>query len=451
MALELVCRQVGGFVKLKPSANDLQSGDPQMKRQPAALEITLFFTAFVAVTYGFGIYLFASLVAEMRQDLGFDYTTVGLVTGIAQVGFLVAALLSGVLSPVIGAMRLILGALAMTAVSLLVMWQLSGTPMLGLLLTVMGAGAAAVWVPMVAVCQQAIPPRHQAKALGLMSSGTSYGVFLNGVIVPPLVAAAGWRSVWLAVAILSLLLFIAGWLRLRRLRETATESATTETKHSTPQPHRFRDRLNEVLQPLGLLLIVTMFLNGFTCMPFQTYLVPLMREDLGWPVDISARVWSLIGGVGMVGGFALGWLADRISVKWAMLLTYLLLAAAAATILAMSHLLPPIPAMMHLAGVLFGLAFYAIFGLVPAYVSAVYRGETATLLFGIGNIALGLGGLLGNLAGGYAKSLMGSFTPVYGVITAAALLLVLLALVTPNERRRRVKLSGQPAATAPSC
>jgi hypothetical protein len=71
-------------------------------------------------------------------------------------------------------------------------------------------------------------------------------------------------------------------------------------------------------------------------------------------------------------------------------------------------------------------------------------------LFGIGNIALGLGGLLGNLIGGYAKSVLGSFTPVYGVITAAALLLVLLALVTPNERRRQVKLSGQQAAAAPS-
>lgn len=427
------------------SGRETSREDPQMKRQPAALEVTLFFTAFVAVTYGFGIYLFASLVTEMRQDLGFDYTTVGLVTGIAQVGFLIAALLSGVLSPVIGAMRLILGALGTTALSLLLMWQLSGTPMLGLLLTVMGAGAAAVWVPMVAVCQQAIPPRHQAKALGLMSSGTSYGVFLNGLIVPPLVADSGWRSVWLAVAGLSLLLFIAGWLRLRQLRGTARDPQIT-----SQQPSNFRGRLNEVLQPLGLLLIVTMFLNGFTCMPFQTYLVPLMREDLGWPVDMSAGIWSLIGGVGMVGGFALGWLADRISVKWAMLLTYLLLAGASATIFAMSHLLPPVPAMMHLAGILFGLAFYAIFGLVPAYVSAIYRGDTATLLFGIGNIALGLGGLLGNLIGGYAKSVLDSFTPVYGVITAAALLLVLLALVTPNERRRQVKLSGQQAAAAPS-
>jgi hypothetical protein len=61
-----------------------------------------------------------------------------------------------------------------------------------------------------------------------------------------------------------------------------------------------------------------------------------------------------------------------------------------------------------------------------------------------------LGSLLGNLIGGYAKSLMGSFGPVYGMITVAALLLVVLALVMPNERRRQGKLSGQQAATASS-
>jgi hypothetical protein len=43
-------------------------------------------TGFVASTYGFGVYLFANLVVDMRRDIGFDYTTVGLITGGAQCG-----------------------------------------------------------------------------------------------------------------------------------------------------------------------------------------------------------------------------------------------------------------------------------------------------------------------------------------------------------------------------
>ncbi len=418
-----------------------------MPRRPSAVEVTLFFTAFVAVTYGFGIYLFASLAPEMRHGLGFDYATVGLVTGIAQAGFLTASLLSGIAAPAIGPLRLILGAVTATALSLLLMTQTGGTITLGLLLTVMGGAAAAVWVPMVAICQQVIPAGHQGKALGLMSSGTSYGVFLNGLIVPPVIATAGWRSVWGIVGVIATtLLLIAIW-RLRRLTASSGEEQGTRHRNTSTAP--IGARLRQVLTPVGLLMILTMFLNGLSCMPFQTYLVPLMREDFGWPVANATHVWSLIGGAGMVGGFALGWLADRITIKWAMLITYLLLAGAVLIPVAMPHLIAPQTWLMNLAGILFGIAFNAIFGLVPAYIGVVFRGDAATLLFGIGNIALGLGGLFGNMAGGYAKTLSGTFTPIYGIVALATLLLVIIALLTPGERRQ-VKLSGQVATATPS-
>ncbi|HVJ41348.1 MAG TPA: MFS transporter [Dongiaceae bacterium] len=419
------------------------------------LEVTLFFTAFVAVTFGFGIYLFAALVPDMRQSLHFDYAAAGLATGTAQAGFLIASLASGLLAPVIGATRLIFASVVLTAACLLLMGRL-GSDRFGsaaemtLLLTFMGAAAASVWVPMVGVCQRVIPVRHHGKALGLMSSGTSYGVFINGLIVPPLLASYGWPSAWLAAGAVTLFLLLAAIWRLRGLGAGDEEMAKARDRASeTTLPLRRRLRL--VLRPLGLLMIATMFLNGLSCMPFQTYLVPLLREDFGWQAGEATRLWSLIGGIGMVGGFVLGWLADRISIKWAMLVTYLLLSLATAIPLALPYLPPATGArLMDLAGLSFGLAFYAIFGLVPAYISAWFRGDAATLLFGLGNIALGLGSLLGNFSGGYAKSLTGSFAPVYGLVFAAALLQILLALVTPNERRQ-VLLAGQKPAASPSC
>jgi len=318
------------------------------------------------------------------------------------------------------------------------------------LLTLMGAAAASVWVPMVGVCQQVIPARHHGKALGLMSSGTSYGVFINGLIVPPLLASHGWPSAWFATGILTTVLLLAAIWRLRGLDKTGRDNAVVSASIK-PRALPLRRRLRAVLRPLGLLMIATMFFNGLSCMPFQTYLVPLLREDFGWQAGAAAHLWSLIGGIGMVGGFALGWLADRISIKWAMLVTYLLLSLAAVIPLALPYLpFAATPRLAEFAGLSFGLAFYAIFGLVPAYISAWFKGDAATLLFGIGNIALGLGGLLGNLGGGYAKSLMGSFAPVYAIVLAASLLQILLALVTPNERRH-VLLAGQEPVTSPSC
>jgi predicted MFS family arabinose efflux permease len=416
-------------------------------KEPSPVEVTLFFTSFVAVTYGFGIYLFAALAPEMRRDLGIGYATVGLATGIAQAGFLIASLLSGLLAPVLGAGVLIFGALIATGVGLLLMSQITGPLEMSILLTVMGGAAASVWVPMVAVCQRLISAQHQGKALGLMSSGTSYGVFVNGLIAPPLLAASGWHSVWLTTGCLTAVILAAAAWRLRKI------SKITADRDSDPRGNigaiaPLRHRLRPLLRPLGLLLIATMFLNGLACMPFQTYLVPLLREDLNWNAAAAARLWSLIGAVGMIGGFALGWLADRISIKWAMLVTYLLLAMAAILPLILSGVPTAAPHWMDLAGLCFGLAFYAIFGLVPAYISACFRGDAATLLFGIGNIALGLGGLLGNVGGGYIKSISGSFAPVYGLILLSALLLIVLAWLTPNERQRNQSTAALTAVVA---
>lgn len=403
--------------------------------QVSPLEVTLLFTAFIASAYGFGIYLFATLAAEMRADLNLDYSTVGLATGVAQGGFLAASLLSGMLAPRLGLLRTILGAVAVTAVSLLLMSRLPvQDPVITLtaLLTIMGAGAAAVWVPMVAVAQQVIPMRHRAKALGLMSSGTAYGVFVNGLIIPPLMASGAvgaWRSVWLSVGIAAVALLALGIWRLRGLRITASAPLTVHQDATA-------SRWQMLARPLTLLLVVTMFLNGLACMPFQTYLAPLLQDDLGQPIEVAGRLWSFIGIAGMGSGFLFGLLADRISIKWAMVATYLVLSAAAALILAVALRGLPVGAATIAAAMLFAAAFNAIYGLVPAYISTTFSGTSATLLFGLGNIAIGLGGLIGNVVGGYARDWSGSFALIYGVVALASLLQFALALMTPNERKR---------------
>ena len=405
------------------------------RRGISATEVTLLFTAFIAAAYGFGIYLFATLAAEMRADLALDYGAIGLATGIAQGGFLAASFLSGMLAPRIGPLRLILGAIAATASALLLMSRLpvhEPAIVLTVLLTVMAAAAAAVWVPMVAIAQAIVPLRHRAKALGLISSGTAYGVFLNGLIIPPLIVAGidgSWRQVWLVMGGIAAALLVLGLWRLRGLGPITTAPART----AAPQSKSWL-----VFQsPLALLLIATMFLTGLACMPFQTYLAPLLQDDLGQPIAFTGRIWSVIGATGMVGGFLIGLLADRISIKWAMVITYIILSLAGLIVLAVSVGQLPVDVAMIAAAAFFALAFNAIYGLVPAYISTMFAGGSATLLFGFGNIAIGFGGLVGNIAGGYMKEGFGTFLPIYALVAFAALAQILVALATPNERKGR--------------
>jgi MFS family permease len=87
------------------------------------------------------------------------------------------------------------------------------------------------------------------------------------------------------------------------------------------------------------------------------------------------------------------------------------------------------------AGVVFALAFYPIFGLIPAYVSKMASSAAlAVTIFGIANIMQGVGGMLGNYCAGVLASVSGSFVAVYAVIAAVAALLAGLTLCLPNER-----------------
>ena len=54
------------------------------------------------------------------------------------------------------------------------------------LMVMTGCAAATGWVPMVAVVQSGITVRNQGKVLGLISSGTAYGLFFNGLSTPML-------------------------------------------------------------------------------------------------------------------------------------------------------------------------------------------------------------------------------------------------------------------------
>ncbi len=400
-----------------------------MKETPAqsfgragSIEIIILFTAFIAATYGFGIYLFASLIPEMRTEIGFDYAAVGLMTAAAQGGFLVFALISGLFASVIGARKAIIFSVFLCAACLILMPLTGNSLIAGVLLALMAAAAASVWVPMVAVCKELIPARHQGKAFGLISSGTAYGVFINGLALPLLMPGYGWKSIWLVLGAATLGLALWAMLRIG-LRDQPARSGIPA------KPLPLGSRLRVLGRPEALAILLMMFLNGLSCMPAQNYLSAMMREELGYSVGSAALAWSIIGIVGMFSGLAVGALADRISIRWAMVVTYALLCISAALYLNHATLV-----VVYAGAVAFGLAFYAIFGLVPAYTSIIFSHEEATSVFGIGNVLLGLGGMAGNYFAGLSREYSGSFETTYWIVLAAAVATLVLSLVMRNER-----------------
>lgn len=392
----------------------------------ATTTITILLTGFVAATYGFGIYLFSALVTDMRADLGFSYTTAGIITAAAQIGFLVFALAGGLLAPRIGGGRMVLGSVFLCGACLTLLPLSGDILVVGALLALLGGCSASVYVPMVELVTRIVRFEHRGKVLGLISSGTSYGVFANGLLVPIFVMNGNWRGAWLTVGAATLALTLAAAFVFRHLgllRGPGAEERTEERASG-----RNREEAGRWITRSSLTVWAITFLNGFALLPFQNYLSPYLRDELGFPVTVAGQVWAIIGFVGMGAGFAVGALSDRIGIRAALVLTYALVLTSSLLV----AWFPTEPAMIG-AAVAFALAFYPIFGLVPAYISKTLSGAAATTVFGMANVTLGLGGMFGNFLGGWSRTETGSFVWIYLAVGAVAILLAMLSFSLPGE------------------
>ncbi|MBN2979502.1 MFS transporter [Pseudomonas fluorescens] len=372
-------------------------------------------TGFVASTYGFGVYLFANLVVDMRRDIGFDYTTVGLITGGAQVGFLLFSSVTSVISRYVEGWKISLVSTVITSLALLGLSVSHSIWLSGGLLILLGGCSASVYIPLAEIVTKGFSPGNRSRVMGLISSGTSYGVFINGLLVSFLTLNGGWRSIWLTAGLISVVLCVMAWLLLRNLAAGGEGEVAAERLASARRPVAWLSRSLYLTWAIA-------FLNGMALLPFQTYLAPYLRDELGVSVRDAGFIWTTIGAVGMASGFLVGWIADKVGVRVSLAMCFLSAGLASVLVFSFNSI-----ALFYLAALLFALAFYPVFGLVPSYIGQIVPVSRLTQAFGIANVLIGLGGVCGNFLGGLSKDLTGSFSTVYWVV--ALLLFVQCVMV----------------------
>lgn len=90
---------------------------------------------------------------------------------------------------------------------------------------------------------------------------------------------------------------------------------------------------------------------------------------------------------------------------------------------------------LRVAAVAFGLSFYAIYGLIPAYITKTASPESSTAIFAVANVFLGVGTSFGNAGSGYFQSWLASFQGIYAGVAVIAAVGIILSLILPDERK----------------
>lgn len=394
------------------------------QKKLASVTVAVVFTAYMAVVFGLGLYLFSLLASEMREGLSFGTQTIGFATASAQISFLIAAFVCPRLARLVGDGRLIVMAVLVAGALLCLMSWVRSANSMAVLIGMLAMCAAFMVIPTVGVIAKTVAFQYRSQVNGLVSSGTAYGQFAAGTVAPWLVLDHGWRSVWLVLGLGSVFVAIVGLVALKTFAPMAF-STDERTESSGNQIERLD---TPILNRTNVIVWALLAASGMACGPWQNYLSTFLADENGLSITIIGQLWTIVGFLGLFSGFAVGLLADKIGIKSALSMSYGVLGLSAIVIA-----VHPDVSWLYAGAICFGLSFFAVYGLIPAYITKTVTEQQATAVFAGANVCLGLGTAFGNLVSGYIPELSGSLQQVYFSVAGVASVGVVLVTLLPRE------------------
>ena len=365
----------------------------------------------LAATYGLGRQAYGLFVPSFQAEFALGLDGIGYVAGAAQLGYLAATVATGAvearygprLPVVVGCILLALGA-GMIATA-----QSTVPFVVGVILA--GTSAGGAWAPFSDVVAERVPPGRRRRALALVNAGSPAGLLIASLLVA--VTGSAWRVAWLAFAAVGVLGAIVNLVVL----PSAAPARASRTRHGLWPPAARR-------------LFAVAALASMTSGAYFAY-APEAAQTAGLPVWIGAAMWGALGLSGaVVGGFG-GEIANRFALGPALAVTWLGMALALASLLAIAG--TPVGALASAA--LFGAAFTAGYAFVAMWSQEVFpdrptTGFTATIVCIAAGFSLGpvLYGVVATFVGRPAAPIAAS---------VPAILAAVLSIVPPRSSTRR--------------
>jgi predicted MFS family arabinose efflux permease len=148
------------------------------------------------------------LLGAMAQEFGIPHATIGAIVTVTQVGYGIGLLFIVPLGDLLNRRRLVAGLTLLSATALLLVSAAATAPVL-----MMGMGAvgllAVVTQVLVAYAAKLADPEEKGQIVGIVTSGVITGIVIARAISGALSDAFGWRSVYLASSVATLLIAIA--------------------------------------------------------------------------------------------------------------------------------------------------------------------------------------------------------------------------------------------------
>lgn len=377
----------------------------------------------LSIAIGLGICRFAySLVLpDMRDSLGWSYSTAGFMNTVNAAAYLVGALAADAFIRRVGPVRAVrIGAAA--CVASLAISAASGDFVIfsaARFLSGLGAAIAMIAGAALASTLAQTQPARASFLLSLFLTGPAIGLLISGLIAPFLLEGFGrgsWWIVWAALAVISAVMSVI--LTSARIEAQAADSAQSAA-------------------PIGirpaLFYLAGYFLFGAGYIAYMTFMIAYARDQGGGALAQSA-FWVVIA----LGALAAPW-------TWARLLAGARAGGATAVLIgltAIGAILPLISsstAVLMISGCVFGNAFFAVVTSTTAFTRVNYPREAWRKGIALMTIAFGLGQIFGPFVTGAITDAVGSLNAALAISAAT-----LVAGAICCALQRPLALPGRP-------
>ena len=392
----------------------------QSPRYRWAVVVMAFFCVFGAL--GLGRYGYASVLPSMQKGLGFSNTEAGALATWNLAGYVVMAVVAGVLAARFGPRKVIPVGMLVAGVGMLLTGLAGGVASASVARALTGLGAGAAYVPAVAMMATWFSKPRRGLASGFVVSGSSLALVIVGPAAPRIIASfgsGGWRVCWYVFGVVTLLLAVAALLVLRDSPYVA----------ELPAPRERAPRAwGRVLRSgYAWRLGIVYFAFGFSFMIYLTFFVKRLTEDAGYSASAAGDLYMILGWASVLCGIVWGYVSDRIGRKFA-LAVVCLVHAFAYGLFAMH----PTTVGLTLSAVLFGLTAWSVPGIVGAACGDGFGPALAPTALGFLTMFVGVGQAIGTTVAGAMADHFASFAPSYWLAALIALVGGAAALLVPT-------------------
>jgi MFS family permease len=372
--------------------------------------------AFASMFTVFGVaYSFGAFFDPIAREFSTNRASTSAVFSITAFLYFGLGSVSGALADRYGPRRVLVAGAAVMLTGLLVtaaapsIWVAYAAYGLGV-----GIGTACGYVPMVA-CVGGWYDRGRSLAIGVAVTGIGLGTLLVPPLAAALIAARGWRSAYVVLAIASAIVLLAAAVVARK-PPGGRASATDLSLGAAVRTRQFIG-----MYASGILVSFSLFIAF-------VHLAPFAVSRRASPVA-AATLIGAIGAGSIVGRLGLGWVAERTGTIRAFQLTVITLGLSFAIWLAF-----PAYAGLVVFAIVLGLGYGGWVALSPSVIAELFGAEGMGGTVGFLYTSAAIGALLGPPFAGLIVDRTGSY--VTAIVVALALGLLSTAPILTLRPRR---------------